>query len=133
MLSDGCPVCPVCDVGVLWPNGWMDHDETWHAGRPRPWPHCVRWGPSFPPQKDGKDPLKKGDSRQFSVYVYCGQTTGWIKMPLGTEVGLGSGHIVSDGDPVSPIPERGTVAPTFLLMSIVAKWLDASRCHLVRR
>jgi len=35
-------VCPVCNVGVLWPNGWTDQDETWHAGRPRPWPHCVR-------------------------------------------------------------------------------------------
>jgi len=36
MLSDRCPVClsvcpicPVCNVGVLWPNGWMDQDETW--------------------------------------------------------------------------------------------------------
>jgi len=19
---------------VTWPNGWMDQDETWHAGRP---------------------------------------------------------------------------------------------------
>ena len=31
MLSDHCPVsslCPVCDVGVFWPNGWMDQDET---------------------------------------------------------------------------------------------------------
>ena len=32
--------------------------------------------------------------------VYCGQTVGWIKMPLGTEVGLDPGHIVLDGDPV---------------------------------
>ena len=23
----------------------MDLDEPWHAGRLRPWPHCVRWGP----------------------------------------------------------------------------------------
>ena len=31
-----CPVClSVCDVRALWPNGWTDHDETWHAGRPR--------------------------------------------------------------------------------------------------
>jgi len=22
----------------------MDQDETWHEGRSRPWPHCVRWG-----------------------------------------------------------------------------------------
>jgi len=27
MLSDRCPVCPVCDVGILWPNGWMNQDE----------------------------------------------------------------------------------------------------------
>jgi len=51
MLSDRCPVlsvlsCPVCDLGVLWPNSWTDQDETWHAGRHRPWPHCVRWRPS---------------------------------------------------------------------------------------
>jgi len=31
--------------------------------------------------------------------VYCGQTARWIKMPLGTAVGLGTGHIVLDGDP----------------------------------
>jgi len=31
--------------------------------------------------------------------VYCDQTVGWIKMPLGTEVGLGPGYIVLDGDP----------------------------------
>jgi len=34
--------------------------------------------------------------------VYCGQTVGWIKMPLGTEVGLGPGDIVLDGDPAPP-------------------------------
>jgi len=39
-------VCSVCNVGALWPNGWTDQDETCLAGRPRPWPHCVRWGPS---------------------------------------------------------------------------------------
>jgi len=32
MLSDHClTVCPVCDVGVLWPNGQMDQDETGHS------------------------------------------------------------------------------------------------------
>ena len=34
--------------------------------------------------------------------VYCGQTLGWIKMKLGTEVGLGPGDIVLDGDPAPP-------------------------------
>jgi len=49
MLSDRCPVLSVlsfCNVGVLWPNGWMDQDATWYGGRPRPTPHCVRWGPN---------------------------------------------------------------------------------------
>jgi len=27
VLSDRCPVLSVCDVGVLWPNGWMDQDK----------------------------------------------------------------------------------------------------------
>jgi len=58
-LSDRCPVlsvCPVCDVGALWPYGWMDQDETWHAGRPRPWLHCVRRGPSSPSQRSTVPP-----------------------------------------------------------------------------
>jgi len=50
----------VYDVGVLWPNGWTDEDETCHAGRPGHRPHCVRWGPSstlFPhPKKGGTAP-----------------------------------------------------------------------------
>jgi len=44
MLCDRCPVCPVCDIGVLWPNSWMDQDETWHGDGPQPGPHCVRCG-----------------------------------------------------------------------------------------
>jgi len=45
-----CPVLSVCNVDILWPNGCVDQDETWHGGRPRPRPLCVRWGPS-PPKK----------------------------------------------------------------------------------
>jgi len=40
-------------------------------------------------------------------------------MPLGREVGLSSGNIVLDGDPVPP-PKKDTV-PNFRPMSIVAK------------
>ena len=50
-------VCPVCDVRALWPNGWTDQDETCHAGRPRPWPHCVRWGPSCRSPKGHSPPI----------------------------------------------------------------------------
>jgi len=42
--------------------------------------------------------------------MHCGQTVGRIKMKRGTQVGLGPGHIVLDGDPIPP-PQRGT-APT---------------------
>jgi len=94
----------VCNVGVLWPNGWMDQDETWHAGRPRPWPHCVRWGPS-PLSKSGRSP-------QFLAYICCGQMAGWIKMPLGREVSLSPSDIVLDGDP-APLPKRGQSPPIF--------------------
>jgi len=55
MPSDRCLSCPIClcdrDVGVLWPKGWMDQDKTWHGGRPRPWPQCIRWRPSSPRPK----------------------------------------------------------------------------------
>ena len=70
-------VLSVCNVGVLWPNFWMDQDETLHGGRPRPWPH-------------------------------------WL-----------------DGDPALPHPKGHT--PIFGPISVVAKRLDGSRCHLVRR
>ena len=50
-------VSPVCNVGVLWPNGWTDQDETWHTSRPRPWPHCVRWAPSSPSLKGAQPPI----------------------------------------------------------------------------
>jgi len=40
--------------------------------------------------------------------VYCGQTVGWIKVPLGMEVGLGPGHIVLDG---TQLPQKGAQQP----------------------
>jgi len=45
------------------------------------------------------------------TFVHCGQTVGRIKMKLDTQVCLGLGHIVLDGDP-APLPQRGT-APQF--------------------
>jgi len=63
---------------LLWPNGWMDQDVTWHGGGPRSRPHCGRWRPSYPAKKGGR-------------------------------------------------------APNFRPISIVAKRLHASRCHLLWR
>jgi len=46
----------VCNVGVLWPHGWMDQDATWYGGRPRPRRCCMRWGPSFSSEKRHSSP-----------------------------------------------------------------------------
>jgi len=64
------------------------------------------------------------------TFVHCGQTVERIKMKLGKQVGLGPGHIVLDGDP-APSPQRGTATSNFRPISVAAKWLHGSRCHLV--
>jgi len=48
---------------------------------------------------------------------------------LGTEVGVGPGHIVLHGDQAPP---KGAQPPNFRPVSVVTKRLDGSRCHLVR-
>jgi len=53
----------------------------------------------------------------LSNLVYCGETVGWIKMPLGTEIGLGPGHVL-DGD---PDPPRRGAPPIF------------GSCHVAKR
>jgi len=132
MLSDRCLSCPVslsvclsvCNVGVLWPNDWVDQDETWHAGRHRPWPHCIG---------DPAPPYQRGTAPQFSAHICCGQMAGWTKMPLGTEVGLDPSNIVLDGDPAPAPQKRAEPPPNIRPMSIVAKRLDGSRCHMAWR
>jgi len=79
--------------------------------------------PALRSPKRGRSPLP-----QFLAHVYCGQTAGCIKMALGMEVGLGLGHIVLDGDP-PPLRQKWARAPNFRPIFIVAKRLDASRCH----
>jgi len=88
-----CPVLSVCNVGVLWSNGWMDQDETWRARRPRP--YCVKWGSSSP---------RRGTVPHFLAMSVVTKTAGWIKMPLGREADLGPGHTVLVGDP-APSPK----------------------------
>jgi len=63
--------------------------------------------PAAPPQKK---------PAQFLAHVCCGQTAARIKMPLGTEVVLGSDDIVLDGHPP---PHKGVGAPS----PIFGPWL----------
>jgi len=66
---------------------------------------CVRWRPSPPTQK--------GAAPQFSAYVYCGQTAGWIKMPLSTKVGLSPSDSVRWGPSAPPHKGGGALFPIF--------------------
>ena len=88
---------PLCTMVGLGPgNSLLDTESVSNS----------YYGPSSTPR--GAAPL------QNFGHVRCGQTTRWIKMPLGTKVGL-----VLHGDPAPP-PKRGT-APNFRLTSIVAE------------
>jgi len=117
MLSDHS--LSVCDVGILWPNGWMDQDATWYSGRPWPRQHCVRWGLRSRPQKRGtahSSPALFGSS----IVARWLDESRIFKMPFGTEVGLRPGHIVLDGNPALPPQEKRTAAP--LIFSPCLLW-----------
>jgi len=80
--------------------------------------HCVRWGAS--------SPLNRNSRPQFSAHVYCGQTAGWIKIPLVTEVG----NIVLDGNPALPVPKGAQQIPTFRPCLL---WSNSSPSQLLLR
>jgi len=99
----------------------MDQDETWHWGRPRPGPHCVRWGPT-PPSKSG--------AQAHAIFGPCllwPNGCGLIKTPLGTKVGVGPGDIVLDVDPAPP-PKKGAWPPIFGLCLL---WPNARPSQLL--
>jgi len=64
-------------------------------------------------------PNTEAETPQFSAHICCGQTAGWVKIPL---VGLDTGYIVLDGDPAPPPPKGHT--PKFFGPFIAAKRLD---------
>jgi len=74
--------------------------------------------------KNCKAPLAEGYSPQFLTHVRCGQMAGWIKMPLGIEVGLCPGDIVSHGNP-DPPPKKGHSPPIFCpcLFGETTRWI----------
>jgi len=92
-------VCPVCDVGVLWPNSSMDQDKLGVEVGLGPGDIVLDRNPATP--KERAQPV------QFSACVCCVQRIGWIKMQLGTEVDLSPCHIVLDGDS----PRNGHSSP----------------------
>ena len=67
VIRDHFPVCPVCKVGVSWPNSWMNQDATWYGGRPRPGDSDLNGDPA--PQHKGAQQLP-----HFAGHVCCGKT-----------------------------------------------------------
>jgi len=57
-------------------------------------------------------PTKGAQPPQFLAHDRCGQTAGWIKIPLGAEVDLSPGDIVLYGDP-APLQKGGTANAHF--------------------
>ena len=122
MLSVRCPVClSVTFVHCGETVGRINTKLGMQVGL-SPGHNVLHGYPTPPPNKEAHSP-------QLLAQVRCGQTAVWIKMPLGTEVSLGADDSVLD----RYSPKKGGTAPNFWPMSIVAKWLDGSRCHLVRR
>jgi len=118
MLTAACLSCPVSDVGVLWPNGWMDQDETWHAGRPQPWPHYATWGPSSPQKRGLSAPI-------FGPCLLW--PNGWIDKDATRYSGSPRPrrHCVTWG---LSCPQNGAQQPlrSFLPMSLVSDWSPIS-------
>ena len=106
---------PIFSPFLLWPNGCMHQNATLYGARPGPRRLCVRWGSRCTLPKSGAE------------LHYCGQTAGWMKTSLGTEVDISAGHIVLDG--FAALRLRGTAAPpSFRPMSIVATVAHLSYC-----
>ena len=117
ILSD--VVClSVCNVGVLWPNGWTDKDETWHAGKPRPRGHCVRWEPSSPPQKGGGAPSTIFGPCLLWLNVWMDQDGIWHGGGPWSRL-----HCVRWGP--SSLPQKGAEPHNFWPIAFVAQQLDA--------
>ena len=93
----------------------MDKDATWYGRRPRPRRLCVRWGTQLPHQKRDTAP---------NFWHYCGQTAWSIRIPVGTEVGLGPGDIVLDEDPALPPLTGGHMHVALMSLAYMACLLN---------
>ena len=121
----GGTAVPHFSAHLLWSNGWMDQDAIWYGDWPRPRPRCVRWGPG--------SALKKGGTVAPPIFGPC---LLWPNSWMDQDATWYGGrprpwpYCVRWGP--SPLP-NGAQPPNLRLMSVGAKRLDGSRCHLVRR
>ena len=107
---------PIFGPFLLWPNGWMDQNGTWHGGRPQPRRLCIRWGPSPLPKK-GAEP-----SPIFGKFLLC--PNGWMHHDATWYGGRTQPKgLCVRWDPAT-LPKRGrSLLANFRPMSIAAKRL----------
>jgi len=114
----------------------MDQDATWYGGWSRPRRH----GPQIDPPAETRTAAPTHSPHLGNCYynrppyatatmsclpvtlMHCGQTVGWIKMPVGVELGL-----VSDWDPSAPAQEVAVQWGKFRPKCFVAKLFYRSR------
>jgi len=91
-------VCPVRNVGVLWPNGRIKMKLGVRVGLGPD--HIVLGGDPAAPTLKGHSPPNSGP--------YLLWPNGWMHQDATWYgVGLGPGHIVLDGEPAPPLPKKG--------------------------
>jgi len=125
-LSD-CPVLSVTLVHCGQTVGWIKMKLGMQVGLAPGHIVLDARGPSFTSPK-GHSPTIFGP--------YALWSNGWMHQDATwyREIGVGQSDTVLDGDQ-APLPKGGAspVAPNFMPISIVAKWLDGSRWHLACR
>ena len=112
---------------LLWPNGWMNQDGTWHRMEVCLGPvHIVLDGDIDPlPKKGAEPPPIVGPSLLWP--------NGWIHQDATWYGGRPQPRRLCVRWDPAPLPKKGAESLNFWPMSIAAKRLHESRCHLVRR
>jgi len=109
---------PIFGPCLLWPNGWMDQDGTWHGGGPWSKPHCARWSPSSPPPTRRQAP-------QFSAhFLFLLSPNGWVHQDATWYGGRPQPRRLCVRWGPSFSSPKAAQPPNFCPMSVVVKRLD---------
>jgi len=113
---------------LLWPNGWINQDATWHEGRSQTSNSVLDGDPALVPTKGVWSP-----SPIFSPFLLW--PNGWMHQDATWYGGRPQTRDFALHGVTSPCPKRGggRGATKFRPVSIAAKRLHGSKWHLVRR
>jgi len=121
---------------ILSVASWRFCTSVWNTLYPYPWTvdvpslefSLLLWCfgtlriPHYPIDATCRPCVAKNVWKSASDYAYCGQTAGWIRIPLGMEVGLGPGDIVLDRDPAAVAARKGAALVHSALFGSCLLW-----------